>query len=152
MTALATQTIQKTKPLTILQRIVENDRIFINNCVDDSKDAVWLMKQIKLGDEKAFARIYETTSGLMFGLLLRILGNSHAAEEMLERIYAEFRQEAARFNDQREKSFVWLIGIGNRQDIEHLSLNSQFEIVETTNGKNHLPNTLCQTRTGKRMI
>lgn len=139
MNALAIQTIKKSKPLTILQRISEKDQIAARNRVNDFGNVIWLSKQVAVGDETNFVRLYETTSGLMFALLLRLLSDSQKAEEMLKRIYGEFRQASQRFDAGREKSLIWLIGIARRQGIEHLPLDRQFEVFEAGNEKNFPP-------------
>lgn len=46
-------------------------------------DGVALVVRIAGGDEGALAALYDATCGLIYGLLLRILGNSAAAEQVL---------------------------------------------------------------------
>lgn len=43
MTALATRTIQKTKSLTILQRIAKKDKTAVKNCVDTYGNFIWAL-------------------------------------------------------------------------------------------------------------
>jgi RNA polymerase sigma-70 factor (ECF subfamily) len=52
-----------------------------------SQDGAALIKHIANGDESAFATFYDTTSRLIYGLLLRILGNSAAAQQVLVAVY-----------------------------------------------------------------
>jgi len=84
-----------------------------------------LVKAIEAGDEKAFARFYEVTSGLLFGLLLRILGETSTADEVLLEIYAEVRQHAAQFDKDREGLLAWLITITHRRALEHLCSSTE---------------------------
>lgn len=135
MNALATSTIQETKPLIILQRIAAADRTTVRDCAHARGNILWLVKQVAVGDDSAFARLYETTGGLLFALLLRILSDSRTAEEMLQSVYAEFRREAVRRGAKREKSLTWLIGIANRRGIGRLPLDCQFEVFKIGAGK-----------------
>lgn len=48
-------------------------------------DLEWLVPSIAAGDERAVARFSDATSGLLFGLLLLILGDTTTAEEVLWR-------------------------------------------------------------------
>ena len=68
----------------------------------------------------AFRRFYDATNGLLFGLLLRILGHTQTAEDVLSELYQEVRRTAARFDKQNEKPLTWLIFIAHRRAIERL--------------------------------
>ena len=79
-----------------------------------------LISWIAKGDEAAFRVFFEATNGLLFGLLLRILGHTQTAEEVLSELYEEVRQKAARFGKQNERPLTWLIFIAHRRAIECL--------------------------------
>lgn len=132
MNALATRTIRDTKPLLILQRIAGRERIEAQDCGEVGGNVVWLARRVDIGGEADFARLHKATGGLLFALLLRVLPDSRAAEEMLENVYAEFWQEAVRFGAKREKSLTWLIGVADRQGIGRLPLDNQFELFKTS--------------------
>lgn len=132
MNALATRTICGTKALLILQRIAGRER---SETLDNSEvggNVVWLARQVDIGGEADFARLHKATGGLLFALLLRVLPDSGAAEEMLENVYGEFRREAVQFGAKRQKSLTWLIGIADCCGIGRLPLNSQFELFKTS--------------------
>jgi RNA polymerase sigma-70 factor (ECF subfamily) len=52
--------------------------------------------------------------------LLRILGHTQTAEEVLTEVYAEVRRRATRFSKQNESPLTWLILIAHRRAIERL--------------------------------
>lgn len=79
-----------------------------------------LIAWIASGDEAAFRVFHDATNGLLFGLLLRILGHTQTAEEVLSELYQEVRQNAARFGSQNERPLTWLIFIAHRRAIECL--------------------------------
>ena len=85
----------------------------------DTTHVTWLAK----GDEAAFRVFFEATNGLLFGLLLRILGHTQTAEEVLSELYEEVRERSARFGKQNEKPLTWLILMTHRRAIEHLCRN-----------------------------
>lgn len=87
-------------------------------------DLEGLVPSIAAGDEPAVARFYDATSGLLFGLLLLILGDTTTAEEVLLEVYAEVRQHAARFDKNQESLLSWLITIAHRRALEHLCSSS----------------------------
>jgi RNA polymerase sigma-70 factor (ECF subfamily) len=79
-----------------------------------------LVPWIARGDEAAFRLFFDATNGLLFGLLLRILGHTQTAEEVLAELYEEVRRKAARFSKQDERPLTWLILIAHRRAIERL--------------------------------
>lgn len=79
-----------------------------------------LLPWVARGDEAAYRLFFEATNGLLFGLLLRILGHTQTAEEVLSELYEEVRHRAARFGKQNERPLTWLILIAHRRAIERL--------------------------------
>ena len=79
-----------------------------------------LLPWVARGDEAAYRLFFEATNGLLFGLLLRILGHTQTAEEVLSELYEEVRRRAARFGKQNENPLTWLILIAHRRAIERL--------------------------------
>jgi len=79
-----------------------------------------LVQFIARGDRAAYRVFFEATNGLLFGLLLRILGHTQTAEEVLSELYEEVRQKAARFGKQNERPLTWLILMAHRRAIERL--------------------------------
>src|SRR5690349_19198680 len=85
----------------------------------DTTPVTWLAR----GDEAAFRVFFEATNGLLFGLLLRILGHTQTAEEVLSELYEEVRKRSARFGKQNEKPLTLLILMTHRRAVEHLCRN-----------------------------
>jgi RNA polymerase sigma-70 factor, ECF subfamily len=79
-----------------------------------------LLPWIARGDEASFRLFFEATNGLLFGLLLRILGHTQTAEEVLSELYEEVRRRAAQFGKQNERPLTWLILMAHRRAIERL--------------------------------
>jgi RNA polymerase sigma-70 factor (ECF subfamily) len=79
-----------------------------------------LVPWIAKGDEASFRLFFEATNGLLFGLLLRILGHTQTAEEVLAELYEEVRRRASHFGKQNERPLTWLILIAHRRAIERL--------------------------------
>ena len=135
MDALATRTIYDAKPLIILQRIAGKERGEVPLCGEADGKIFWLVKKMNIEGEPDFTRLYDSTGGLLFALLLRVLPDSRAAEETLKGIFTEFKREVKRFGAPGEKPLMWLIGIADCYDIERLPLGSQFESFKTSDGQ-----------------
>ena len=97
-----------------------------------------LLQWVARGDEAAYRLFFESTNGLLFGLLLRILGHTQTAEEVLSELYEEVRRRAAQFGKQNEKPLTWLILIAHRRAIERLcgELTKNSETLRKSAGKN----------------
>lgn len=83
-------------------------------------DGAALVKRIAKGNESAFATLYDLTCGLIYGLLLRILGNSGVAEQVMAAVYQEVWDEAAAYDAEREKPMIWLITMAHSRAIARL--------------------------------
>ena len=104
-------------------------------------DPEWLVPSIAAGNEPAAARFYDATSGLLFGLLLLILGDTTMAEEVLLEVYAEVREHAALFNRNDENLLTWLVTIAHRRALEHLCSSSEDRQFVVSVGLASLPGT-----------
>ncbi|MBC8030024.1 MAG: hypothetical protein H7Z16_07925 [Pyrinomonadaceae bacterium] len=80
---------------------------------------------IAAGDEAALSRFYDATSGLLFGLLLLILGDTATAEKVLLEVYSEVSQHAVHFDKNQESLLTWLVTIAHRRALEHLCSSSE---------------------------
>ncbi len=98
-----------------------------------------LLPWIAKGDEASFRLFFEATNGLLFGLLLRILGHTQTAEEVLAELYEEVRRRAVQFGKQNERPLTWLILIAHRRALERLcgQLTAHSETLRTSGAKKH---------------
>ena len=100
-------------------------------------ECVRLIKQIAGGDKLALAKLYDSTSELLFRLLLRILCHSQtAAEDVLTQVYLEVWQQAADFDEKRESSLTWLTVIAHRRALEQLHQNIDRQLDRICGNKN----------------
>lgn len=88
-------------------------------------DGVALVERIAGGDEGALAALYDATCGLVYGLLLRILGNSASAEQVLVAVYQEVWEQAATYDGEREEPMTWLITMAHGRAIARLRADGQ---------------------------
>ena len=88
-------------------------------------DGAALVERIAGGDEGALAALYDATCGLIYGLLLRILGNSAAAEQVLVAVYQEAWEQAATYDGEGEEPMTWLIKMAHGRAIARLRADGQ---------------------------
>ncbi|MFB4352492.1 sigma-70 family RNA polymerase sigma factor [Microbacterium sp. LS_15] len=87
-----------------------------------------LMAEAAAGGQAALAQVYDLTSAQVFGLILGVVRDRTAAEEVLQETYLHAWQHAADFDASRDTIAVWLCGIAHRYAVAHLrSVESEAE-------------------------
>lgn len=79
-----------------------------------------LLSRIALGDRDAFKALYQTTSAKLFGILVRLLGNGHDAEDALQMVYVKIWQKAPSFAATGQSAMGWLVVIARNHAIDLL--------------------------------
>jgi RNA polymerase sigma-70 factor (ECF subfamily) len=79
-----------------------------------------LVEQMATGRQDALARLYDETSPMLNGLLLRILERPEDAEEVLLDVYMKAWKYAARYSDQRGSVQAWLMIMARNAAIDRI--------------------------------
>ena len=76
--------------------------------------------RVGLRDRDAFARVYDATSAKLFGILIRILGRSDLAEEVLQDVYARVWERAAVYDPSQASPITWLATIARNKALDEV--------------------------------
>ena len=79
-----------------------------------------LIRKVAEGDQQALAALYDSTSRSVYGLLLRILADASAAEEVLLDVYSQVWRQAAAYTEGRGTPLAWLTTIARSRAIDRL--------------------------------
>lgn len=79
-----------------------------------------LVERMIAGDEEALSTLYDRYAGMLFGMLVRILKDTHAAEEVLQDIFLQLWRGAAQFDANRGSLPAWLMVIARNRAISRL--------------------------------
>jgi RNA polymerase sigma-70 factor (ECF subfamily) len=79
-----------------------------------------LVEQMAQGRQDALARLYDETSSMLNGLLLRILEHPEDAEEVLLDVYMKAWKYAARYTDKRGSVQAWLMIMARNAAIDRI--------------------------------
>lgn len=79
-----------------------------------------LVERMMAGDESALSTLYDRYSGMLFAMLVRILKDTHAAEEVLQDLFLQLWRSAARFDASRGSLPAWLMVIARNRAISRL--------------------------------
>src|SRR5262249_4825077 len=97
-----------------------------------------LIQRATTGDQSAFATLYETTSKVVFGLVLRIVPERATAEEVLLDVYTQAWRQAGNYDSSRGSPLAWLMTIARSRAIDRLRSNRQDQHNETIDDANGL--------------
>ena len=102
----------------------------------DQRISDWsLIERVVARDETALAALYDRYSGLLCGILNRILRDAQAAEEILQDVFFQVWRNAAQFDPARGSIAGWLVVAARNRAISRLrrrNLGETEELVENT--------------------
>ncbi len=87
-----------------------------------------LIARIALRDREAFDRLYDATSGKLFGICLRILKNRGEAEDSLQDVYLRIWNKADQYAVTGHSPMTWLITIARNIAIDRLRARRKGEV------------------------
>lgn len=87
-----------------------------------------LVERMMAGDENALAALYDRYSGMLFAMLVRILRDTGAAEEVLQDLFLHLWRSAARYDAARGSLPAWLLVIGRNRAISRLRRRGPQEV------------------------
>ncbi|HXG64066.1 MAG TPA: sigma-70 family RNA polymerase sigma factor [Blastocatellia bacterium] len=79
-----------------------------------------LVEKIAAGDEFALSDLYDLTSSLVYGLVLRMLTDRAAADEVVLDVYKQVWRQAALYDDSRGSPLAWLVTIARTRSLDRL--------------------------------
>lgn len=87
---------------------------------ENSEIETALFAQIATGDQAAFAELYDRTSGLVYSVAHRILGQTAEAEDVTQEIYLAIWNNAGAFNPELSKPTTWIVTLTRNKCIDRL--------------------------------
>ena len=81
---------------------------------------VALVARAAEGDQTALAALYDETSGLVYGLALRILRDQQAAEDVTIDVYAQVYRQVSRYDAHRGTPSAWLVTLTRSRALDRL--------------------------------
>lgn len=79
----------------------------------------WIL-EMSAGNQASLGRLYDATSGLVYGLVLRILRDPTEAEEVTLDVYAQAWRRAASYDPGRGRPTTWLLTMARSRAIDRL--------------------------------
>ncbi len=95
---------------------MENSSANRNQAVDDMR----LVARVRAGDQQALSELYDRYSKVVYGVALRILHDTGAAEDLLQDIFLQLWRKPDAFDSSRGSLAAWLAVIARHRSIDRL--------------------------------
>ena len=79
-----------------------------------------LLRAIASQDRAALAEFYDLTSGVLFATAVKILGDAHEAEEVVQDVFVQIWTKAGTFDARLGSPFHWALGITRNRCIDRI--------------------------------
>ncbi len=79
-----------------------------------------LMSRTALGDEEAFAGVYDRLSGSVYGLILRVLRDPAQSQEVTQEVMVELWRQATRFDASKGSVKGYVLTMAHRRAVDRV--------------------------------
>lgn len=83
-------------------------------------DIANILQRVAVGDQRAFAELYDETSPYVFGILVRMLARREAAEEVAQDVYLQAWRTAGDFDPTRGSGWSWLAMMARSRALDRI--------------------------------
>lgn len=88
--------------------------------VSNAKHDAALIERMRAGDQSAMGDLYDRYSGVVYGVALRVLGNTTAAEDVVQEVFLQLWRNPQAFDADRGRLAPWLAVIARNRAIDLL--------------------------------
>lgn len=79
-----------------------------------------LVEQVALGDEGAFARVYDRVAGPVLGVVRAVLRDHAQSEEVAQEVLVEVWRTAPRYRPDRGTAVNWILTLAHRRAVDRV--------------------------------
>ncbi len=86
----------------------------------DNHELLMLLHQSARGDQSAFHRLYERTSGRLYAVAMRLMRRNDLADEVMQEAYVKIWHNAGEYISDRGAVLTWMVSILRYRAIDRL--------------------------------
>ena len=86
----------------------------------DGPDLSEVVARVAGGDKEAFATLYDSIAGPVFGLVLKVLRDPSQSEEVTQEIMVEVWRTATRFRPEQGSVMTWVMTMAHRRAVDRV--------------------------------
>jgi RNA polymerase sigma-70 factor (ECF subfamily) len=88
--------------------------------IEQREEIEALIAQVALGNQAAFSRLFDATSGKLLAVCLRVLNERAAAEDAMQEVFIKVWKNADRYQVTGHSPMTWLITIARNTAVDKL--------------------------------
>ncbi|AZS89290.1 sigma-70 family RNA polymerase sigma factor [Streptomyces griseoviridis] len=115
------------------------EAVYIGANPSTEPDLEELVGLVALGDEKAFASVYDIVAGPVLGVVRAVLRDRAQSEEVTQEVLVEVWRTAPRFRADRGTAMNWILTLGHRRAVDRV------RSVEASAARDHKAALLART-------
>ncbi|MFE0421200.1 ECF RNA polymerase sigma factor SigK [Streptomyces sp. NPDC058953] len=96
------------------------EAVYIGRNPSTEPDLEELVGQVALGDEKAFAGVYDATAGRVLGVARAVLRDRAQSEEVAQEVLVEVWRTATRYRPERGTALNWILTLAHRRAVDRV--------------------------------
>lgn len=96
------------------------EAVYIGGNPSAEPDLQELVSRVALGDEGAFASVYDVVAGPVFGAVRAVLRDRAQSEEVAQEVLVEVWRTAPRYRSERGTAINWILTLAHRRAIDRV--------------------------------
>ncbi|HEY1046014.1 MAG TPA: sigma-70 family RNA polymerase sigma factor [Bacteroidia bacterium] len=78
-----------------------------------------LVSKLKFGDKQAFARLYDSYSSALLGVIMRTIDNEDIANDILQDVFVKIWKNIQSYQPERGRLYTWMLNIARNSAIDY---------------------------------
>lgn len=88
-----------------------------------------LIKMLRLKTKEAFDQLYQQYAAVLYGVILRVLGDEHTSQDVLQEAFIKIWQRIDQYDPAKGRLYTWMLNIARNAAVD--KLRSKGEIMKT---------------------